>query len=217
MRKSLLLLLLPFTFYSANSQTTGDYRSAASGNWNLAATWEIFNGSTWVGAIAIPSSTDGVITIRNSHTVTANTAITADQVVVDNGGLLTISGGIFTIANGTDPNDITVNGSLNFSGGTVNGTGALTVNNSMNWSGGTLDAVTSIMSTGTLALTNNVTLSDALTIQSNGAFNWTQGAILFNSGTISNNGNISLSNTAAVSFTANTGTNSFSNGCLYSK
>lgn len=211
MRKSLLLLLLPFTFYSANSQTTGDYRSAASGNWNLAATWEIFNGSAWVGAIAIPSSTDGVITIRNSHTVTANTAITADQVVVDNGGLLTISGGIFTIANGTDPNDITVNGSLNFSGGTVNGTGALTVNNSMNWSGGTLDAVTSIMSTGTLALTNNVTLSDALTIQSNGAFNWTQGAILFNSGTISNNGNISLSNTAAVSFTANTGTNAVNN------
>ena len=87
MRKSFLLVLVAaFLFSNAYTQVNGDYRTAASGSWNNAGTWQRYDGASWVAAVIAPSSTDGVITILNTHTVTANTAITADQVVVDNGG-----------------------------------------------------------------------------------------------------------------------------------
>ena len=75
----------------ANAQTTGDYRSVASGNWNIAATWERYNGTAWVAAIGSPTSSDGVITIRNGNTVTANTSLTIDQTVVAVGGTLAVT------------------------------------------------------------------------------------------------------------------------------
>ena len=61
----LTLALLAGLSASAGAQTAGDYRSAATGNWNAIATWERFNGTTWVAAATAPASTDGVITIRS--------------------------------------------------------------------------------------------------------------------------------------------------------
>ena len=96
---------------------SGDYRSAATGNWNAAATWEKFNGSSWVAAVAAPTSADGVITIQNGHTITVTANVTVDEVTVDAGGALTIATAqTLTIGNGTG-NDLTVNGTL-----TINGT-----------------------------------------------------------------------------------------------
>jgi len=66
-------------------QTSGDYRSKATGNWNAAATWETWNGSAWVES-GTPSSANGVITIRDGHTVTITAAVTIDQVMVEEGG-----------------------------------------------------------------------------------------------------------------------------------
>jgi hypothetical protein len=113
---------------SADADTVGDYRSAASGNWNAAATWERFDGSNWVAAVASPTSADGVITIRSGHTVTISASgLTYDQVVVDAGGQVTVAATITsTLANGAGT-DLTINGTWLNSGGTWTTTGTWSV------------------------------------------------------------------------------------------
>ncbi|WP_150451484.1 immunoglobulin domain-containing protein [Arenibacter lacus] len=61
------------------AQVTGDYRSKASGNWNSAATWQIYNGTIWMNATSYPgqNSNVGTVTIGSSNTVSLNTNITA--------------------------------------------------------------------------------------------------------------------------------------------
>lgn len=40
--------LLTLCVWQSNAQTTGDYRSAGTGNWTVAGTWERFNGrNSW--------------------------------------------------------------------------------------------------------------------------------------------------------------------------
>lgn len=90
----------------------GDYRSAATGNWGNTSTWQRFNGSSWVVAAAIPtSSTAGTIRIRSGHNVTVASAVTVDQVVVLAGGQLTVGGATLTVANGAGT-DLEVFGTL---------------------------------------------------------------------------------------------------------
>lgn len=86
----------------AYAAANGDYRSNGTGNWEAAATWQKYNGSAWVAATAAPSSLNGVITIQNGHTVTINSILLADQIVVNNGGTLVASNSaVLTFNNGT--------------------------------------------------------------------------------------------------------------------
>jgi hypothetical protein len=66
---------------SAFAQTTGDYRSAGTGNWTTLSSWQYFNGTTWV----TPTGTSpqgypgqyagtGTVTIRDGHSITINTS-----------------------------------------------------------------------------------------------------------------------------------------------
>ncbi len=66
-----VLLLSVFAF----SQATGDYRSVASGNWSVAATWETFDGSNWVAAGSAPTGTE-IITVDGVDTVLVDGAVT---------------------------------------------------------------------------------------------------------------------------------------------
>src|SRR4051794_17256969 len=82
---SFMFLLFATTLSAADA--VGDYRSAATGNWNAIATWErcTVAGSpgTWVAAAAAPASLDGVITIRSPNVVTISAnGLSYDQVVV---------------------------------------------------------------------------------------------------------------------------------------
>ena len=176
---------------NVNSQNAGDYRSAATGNWSAGATWERFDGAIWVVAPAPlpPSSTDGVITIRNTHNVTINTAVTADQLTIDAGGTLTLASTL-TLANGTGT-DLVVNGNMEYSSGTLGGTGTATIGAS-----GTL----------TLNTASTKTMNAALT--SNGTMVWNDGSIvgsgaIVNNGTMTMNGDDVLSNNSTFT---NTGT-----------
>ena len=121
----LVLLLLSAISSSAWAQGVGDYRSVATGNWNSIATWERFDGTTWVAAAATPTSADGAITIRNGNTVTISAAgLTYDQVTVDAGGQVTVAATITsTLANGAGT-DLVINGTWLNSGGTWTTTGA---------------------------------------------------------------------------------------------
>ncbi|MFN8166569.1 MAG: T9SS type A sorting domain-containing protein [Bacteroidia bacterium] len=98
--------------------STGEYRTTTSGNWNAAATWQRFNGSTWVAATGAPSSSDATITIQNGHTVTMTASATVDQVVIASGGTLVLNNGVtMTLANGAGT-DLDVTGTFK-SAGTV--------------------------------------------------------------------------------------------------
>ena len=87
----LFCLLLAIAPAKVLAQATGDYQSAATGNWNATATWERFDGMSWVAAVATPTSVDGVITIRSPHVVTITATVTYDQVTIDSGGQVTIA------------------------------------------------------------------------------------------------------------------------------
>jgi len=127
--KSTLVSILTFTLFIVSnfSQVLGDYRSAATGNWNAVATWERFNGAIWVAAVATPTSADGVITIQAAHTVTQNIpGLSVDQVIVDGTmkTMTTAALGSFTVANGAGV-DLTINGTFwdLFTSGVITWTG----------------------------------------------------------------------------------------------
>lgn len=46
-----------------------EYRSAATGDWNLAATWEVYNGSGWIAATDAPFHATKNVTVQSGHTV----------------------------------------------------------------------------------------------------------------------------------------------------
>lgn len=132
--KSLLLATIGFILisFSARGQTAGDYRSLTSGNWNATSSWQTFDGASWVAASSTPTSSNGAITIQNTHTITVTAGVTIDQVAIQLGGILTISSGVTVIlgtANGTG-DDINVNsgGTLNVNG-TINLVSGLSGNN----------------------------------------------------------------------------------------
>ncbi len=206
----------------AVGQTAGDYRSAATGNWNSTSTWERFDGSSWVAAVATPTSSDGVITIRNGHTVTISASgLSFDQVVVDSGGQVTVASGITsTLANGTGT-DLTINGTWLNSGGTW------TISASATWSvgsGGTfIHNTTSGISTPLGAATLNAnsnfiyrgssTLKPAVSLSGrtygNLSFESTSGSLVFNNGTggtaLTINGNFSVGASGAGTVTDSLG------------
>jgi len=77
-------------------------------------------GGTWVAATLTPDNTSGTITIQSPNTVTVTFDVTSDQLVVDNGGQISINNTItLTILDGSG-NDLTLN-----SGGTISGSGTL--------------------------------------------------------------------------------------------
>ena len=100
-----------------------------SGNWNTNSTWQRFDGTTWVNVNGVspntvPTSSDGVITILNTHTITVSANTAADQVTVDAGGQITVSSGkTLTVVNGAGT-DLIVNGAVN-NDGTITTTGTV--------------------------------------------------------------------------------------------
>lgn len=122
---------IPFDIQTGSSPTNY-FRSAATGDWSSTSTWQSSpDNSTWSAATLVPDQNANTISIRNGHTVTISSAISADQVVIENGGILTNTAGVFTIQDGTG-DDITIqNGgvfTLAISGSPVFGTGSPSVN-----------------------------------------------------------------------------------------
>ena len=117
----ILLMIIVMMLGFSNSgfgQTTGDYRSNATGNWNALATWQRYNGTSWATPTSgqgTPTNTSGAITIQSPNTVTVNVAISADQVTINSGGTIMVGGLLnvqtFTIVDGTG-DDLVNNGTL---------------------------------------------------------------------------------------------------------
>ncbi|HXH20054.1 MAG TPA: choice-of-anchor D domain-containing protein [Chitinophagales bacterium] len=96
------------------SSATDYFRSAATGNWGSTSTWESSpDNSIWISATLVPNQNANTITIRNGHIVTIAASVTADQVVINNGGTLQYSGDgsvDFTLNDGTGTDLIIENG-----------------------------------------------------------------------------------------------------------
>ncbi|HMI79578.1 MAG TPA: T9SS type A sorting domain-containing protein, partial [Ferruginibacter sp.] len=90
------------------SAVTDYFRSVQTGNWGSTTTWESSpDNSAWIPATLTPTEVANNIYIRNGHTVTVSTALTADQIEIENGAVLLNSAGIFTINDGLGA-DVTI-------------------------------------------------------------------------------------------------------------
>jgi hypothetical protein len=99
----------------------GDYQSKTSGAWNATSTWQYFDGSTWIDAVATPTNSDGVITIR--HLVTVTEDVTIDETVISSAGEISVaSGKTLTIGN-SEGTDLDVSGRITGVGATLNFSG----------------------------------------------------------------------------------------------
>lgn len=214
------LTLLVFYTFSLNisAQSVGDYRSIQSGDWSNVNTWQIYSNSGWINASSSPSNSDGVITIQNGHTVTVTDTRIADQVVVANGGTLSISGTL-SVADGTG-NDLEVNGTLNISGN-LKDTGQVVINGTATWTSGKMDeagtttisygATLTINGSGKKYLYSNRTLSNS------GTVNWIGGNIGCYISTITNNNNANFNIQSDAYIENDSGTSTFENNGVVTK
>ena len=115
MRKILLAsFVLTILCPVLKAQVNGEYRSATSGPWNDASTWEFYQNG-WGAAPQFPTYADGHVTIRNPHTVTISSDLRIDETTVDAGGTLSVTGGTLRINNNVPAGtDLAINGSINW-------------------------------------------------------------------------------------------------------
>jgi hypothetical protein len=100
--KNIGTIIFAFTFMlilfsSGFSQTVGDYRTKASGDWNKAQTWEQFNGSIWVSAGTPPTGSE-TITVRAADSIFVNVPVSITGTLINQG--IVEDNNILTIANG---------------------------------------------------------------------------------------------------------------------
>jgi len=217
------------------AQSSLKFRSAASGNWNANATWEMSaDGTNWIAATQTPTSANDIITIRSPHNVTATANLSADQVTVDSGGQVTLAAAVdFGSASST------VNGTMSInSGGSVNtnppkyGTGSTLVYST----GGTFTAgaewTTNSSTTTDPGIPRNVTISSGTTLSFGTASSYRfmlndlliSGTLALstvsggdihlagnwtNNGTFTHNGQVVVVNGSAAQTVGGSGTNAF--------
>jgi len=187
--------------YSLNVRYQNIYRSKKTGNWNNTDTWEYSpnNGSDWLAATLTPSSTDGIIKIRDSHTVTAGSLITADQLTVDAGGTLVL-GSNMIINDGTGT-DITVNGWVDCGTFALTGAGSFSLNSGATLAIGSPDGITSSGATGNIQ-TANRNFSTGANYTYNGSAAQTTGSGMpatVNNLTVNSGSSVTLSTATTVS------------------
>jgi hypothetical protein len=197
MIKIYLAVLCCITLSQAGfTQSADDYRSRKSGDWNVADTWERFNGSSWQLASTPPSSANGAITIRNNDTVTVSSPTNGDQVLVANGGNLRLQNPL-TLNNGPGT-DLNVDGTLLMPFGDIIGTGTVLVNGVFTWNGGAVECATTISSSGTLNYNVNFTSVLRNNFMNNGTLNWTAGVFQVQNSTFTNNGLFTITSSANI-------------------
>jgi len=98
----LLVFCCVFGGTMADAQSTGDFRSRQFGNWTSFSTWERYNGSTWVNAVAGQTPTTNVsapvpnVTVRSTHTVFEDGVgpYSVNNLIIETGGRLYAGMGI---------------------------------------------------------------------------------------------------------------------------
>ncbi len=112
-----ILCVKSITGWGQATLPTDYFRSAKSGTWDAASTWESSpDGSVnWTTSTLAPTSGANTIIIRSGHRVTIINNTTTDQVVVASGGILDVAtgtGSILTVTNGEGHDIIVQNGAV---------------------------------------------------------------------------------------------------------
>ncbi|MEQ8526010.1 SusE domain-containing protein [Gracilimonas sp.] len=100
-------LVALFATTGAIAQSNGDFRSAADGDWSATATWETFDGTSWVAAGAAPDGSENIAILDgDSVNVATGTVTITGQVTIESttpltGGELTADGGTLVFADGS--------------------------------------------------------------------------------------------------------------------
>ncbi len=111
---SALLFLTPDLF---GQDVAGEFRTRQNGNWTNSGTWEEYDGTSWSNTGNTPTSADDTIKIRNGHSVSLSSNVTADQILVQN-GTLDIDDNTLTLNDGSgDDLIIRSNGTVNLNVG----------------------------------------------------------------------------------------------------
>lgn len=119
--------LVSFGDFQIGELPIASFRSRNTGAWNITSTWESFDGTSWINSTTTPTSASGFITIRLSHVVTNTGLLTADQVIIDSGGVLVLNSAL-NINDGAGI-DFTVNGTLDCGNNTLTGNGSFLLDN----------------------------------------------------------------------------------------
>ncbi len=109
-KKNILLTAATLLSFYGFSQISGDYKSVASGNWSNTATWNTFDGASWIAAVSAPASTNNVY-VEATHTVTVDVNSACKDFNLSTTGVIAIGA-----------NTLQVNGKLRAFTGTAPGT-----------------------------------------------------------------------------------------------
>jgi hypothetical protein len=93
------ILFLIFFFENGLSQSAGDYRTAAAGDWSASAIWETYDGANWVAAGSAPTGSED-ITINDSVNVDLAVQVSGD-IELEGTGILAVGVGSLTFENGS--------------------------------------------------------------------------------------------------------------------
>ncbi|MFH0990713.1 MAG: hypothetical protein V1799_11930, partial [bacterium] len=143
-RLMVIAVLAMMIALQAFARVVTDYRSKQSGAWSAASTWERYDGSNWVAAVAVPTSSDGVVTIQNGHTITVDANSNCSSILIQSGGFVqNSSGASYTLI---VQNTFENNGTVQNNGATF----TLNVNGNTTNNGTWVNAVTNFAGTGTI-------------------------------------------------------------------
>ncbi|MCS6820606.1 MAG: hypothetical protein NZ551_01930, partial [Microscillaceae bacterium] len=150
--------------YITNAQSLGDYRTNGNTNFSSPVNWEYYNGNSWIPAFFPPSSLSGVITIRNGHNATVPNTVVIDQVVVENGGTITVdSGGKLLIGSNSSSN----HGIIFEATGVVNGPGSFEIS-SAKLTTANINGISATAMNGSVQVTGVRTFNSNSTYEYNG-------------------------------------------------
>ncbi len=150
-----LLLSLILTFGvtgPVSGQSDGDYRSRQTGDWNVAASWQIFTNGNWTDATGTPDQTAGLITILSGHTITVTADVTVDRLVIDLGGTVRIGPSDNLSMDVVNTSSyVTVNGRIIFTGENyISGAGTFTLASGAFIEIGSANGITTTTTSGNL-------------------------------------------------------------------
>jgi len=194
-------VLLSVAFFLATiisfSQSVGDYRSAADGNWNTNTTWQMWNGTTWIAATSYPGQNPGTaeVFIQTAHdislTATVPNSIGSLRIgTTGTDGTLTFNAGAAI--------SLTVTGDVKVDDGSINMTNASGSKTHTFTIGGSL--VVGISGGGGNDIFDMVEGNDVCDVTFNGtniSINVSDDAtntLIFNNVTFSNTGTVTISN-----------------------
>ena len=197
---------------------SGPFMVAASTTLSLGATHTLLAGATISGAGNLFGGDTGTrtfnapVAIGGNATLSGTNNFTATTLSV--GGTLTVTAGTTTTAH-----DFTLT-NLTISGGTLGGSGPVTVTGGLNWTTGTMggSGTTTLAATSTSTLSGTSAKNLSRTLVNQGTLTWTgtsTGRIDFYGGTLVNEGEFIAA--AAVNARGVSGTNAFVNEGLFRK